>query len=60
MYSLHMVTSKEKSVFFECVSKYVIHSTKNYPNVILSQSLLNYMIYAAVRNCDKTIKIRFT
>jgi len=33
---------------------------KFHPNVILFKLFLNYMIYAAVFNFDKVLKIKFT
>jgi len=58
MYSLNMITSNQKFVFFECVSKgHVIHSSKNYPNVRLSKSLFKYKIYTALRNWHTNIKL---
>jgi len=59
MYSLHMLTSKQKSVFFKCVSKCrVIHSSKNYLNVRLSKRFYSYKICAAVRNWYKIINLQ--
>lgn len=54
-----MVTSKQNSVFLECVSKCrVIHSSKNYLNIRLSKRFYNYKIYAAVRNWYKIIQLQ--
>lgn len=56
-----MVTSKQKSVYLECISKCrVIHSSKNYVNVRWSKRFFNYKMYAALRNWHKIIKLTVT
>jgi len=55
---LHKTTSKQKTVFFECVSKcHAIHNSKKHPNVRLSKYFFNYKTNAAQRNWHKNISL---